>query len=323
MLNNIFPKPIRKRLYRQFFAKSPVLWANWDSFGKYLASLFPMQKPPVLIISMPRSGSSWVGEILGISPGSLYLREPITQTYLKARDAGPSFFEFNEDNLPETYQDSAKNVFAGLPLFNSSITRYPKQWGLLKRKHKRIVAKEVNPFILCWLIKHFQPRIIYLIRHPASVADSFHRLGYNGKQLKPRLSKKTLEKYDNYEHFTDSFWSEHGALQAIILKETMTIAQDYQDFRLVFYEDLCLNTLSAFKKLFDFVELEWDQTIEKQIIQRSFPETVDNHNFSTQRNSSCEVNKWKRQLSENQIQEVKRGWLSFDPPAYKEADWQL
>lgn len=278
-------------------------------------------EPPVVILSMPRSGSSWVGEILGSSSSSLYLREPITQTHIKTRDSGPSFFEFNIDHLPDGYESAANYVFSGLPLFDRWITIYPKQWALSERSRKRIVIKEVNPFMLNWLIKNYKPRIIYLIRHPAATADSFNRLGYNGKQIEVRFSEKTLKKYPNYPQYTNSFWSDHGAMQAMVINETIDQITNDKDFRLVQYEHLCENPVSVFKELYDFAELKWDSTIENQILNRSQPETVDTHDFSTQRNSTYEMGKWKSQLPQDAIDQVKNAWLSFDPPYYGLSDW--
>ena len=193
-MRKLIPKPIRKKLYRLLYPKSPVLWANWGILSAFLAKRIKPKKPPVLILSMPRSGSSWVGEIMGLSPDSLYLREPITQTYLKTtHDGAPSFFEFDMAGLPEGYESSAKNVFSGLPLFDRRITIFPKQWALSKRSRKRIVVKEVNPFMLPWLTQNFRPRIIYLVRHPVATASSFKRIGWTGEQFDFRLSLETLE----------------------------------------------------------------------------------------------------------------------------------
>ena len=181
--------------------------------------------------------------------------------------------------------------------------------------------KEINPFMLDWLIEDFQPRIIYLIRHPAAVADSFNRLGYNGKQLESRFGKGTLEKCDNYRQYTHSFWADHGAMQAMVLNEVTKKVQNYKDLRIVQYEHLCLNATSVFKELYDFAELEWNDQIENYILKRTAPQTVDTHDFSTLRNSSYEMTKWKKQLSAEQVQDVKDAWLSFDPPFYGPSEW--
>ena len=125
MIKKLIPRPIRKQLSRLPFYKSPVWWANFGPFSRYLADRIKPLSPPVVILSIPRSGSSWVGEILGISPTSLYLREPVTQTYIKKHGRGPVCFELDPENLPATYEASLNHVIKGLPVFPQKNTIFP------------------------------------------------------------------------------------------------------------------------------------------------------------------------------------------------------
>lgn len=319
MIRKLIPKPIRRVLSHLILPKSPVLWANWGPVSQWLAHRIRPQSPPVVILSLARSGSSWVGDILGTSLTAMYLREPINLACLKEHPTKPSDFEFDMGQPPAIYESSAKNIFSGLPLFNSSITLKPKQWSLLKRKHRRVVIKEVNPFMLGWLIKTYQPRIIYLLRHPVAVTYSFERMGWTGNKFESRLTKETLSrKVPHYKQFTDSFWSEHGAFQGYLNCEIMEQAKAYKDFRVVKYEDLCADPLNEFKKLYEFAQLEWDRTVEEKIKERTQPAKTDDHAFSTQRNSAYEMEKWKHAVPEDKIQQLKEAYLSFDVPFYRD-----
>jgi len=322
MPKRLIPKPVRRQMSRLFFPESPVLWANWGTLGAFLAKAITPMNPPVVILSMPRSGSSWVGEILGLSSSSLYLREPITQTYMNMVPEGsPSFFEFDMNHLPTGYESAASHAFSGFPLFNHWITLFPKQWALSKRKQKRIVIKEINPFMLPWFIHTYRAKIIYLMRHPVATASSFKRMGWTGEQFDFRLSKKTLEQFPDYEQFTYSFWAEHGALQAFILKEVLQYANKYENMLLVRYKDICADPLTVFRNLYDFAELEWNDSVERKIYKRSHPEQVNPDPYSIHRDTSHEVKKWKKQVPAEKIAEVKKSWFSFDLPFYPESDW--
>jgi hypothetical protein len=322
MIRTLIPKPIRKQLARILLPKSPVLWTNWGVLSEILAKRIPPKQPPVVILSMPRSGSSWVGEILGLSPSSLYLREPITQTHLKmVQEGSPSFFEFDTHCLPEGYASAAANAFSGLPLFSRWITKKPDQWNLSKRKNKRILIKEVNPYLLKWFITDIKPKIIFLMRHPVAIASSFYRNGWDGKQFEFRYTHTTLkERVPEYSHFTHSFWAEHGALQAFMIKDVLSTAKDYKDLVIAKYEDLCTNPTAEYKKLFDFAHLEWNSSIEKTILEKCSPKDINNDFFSTQRNPNYEKDKWKKEVAPDNILELKQAYLSFDPPYYKD-DW--
>lgn len=320
-MRKLIPKPVRKQLSKLPFITSPVWWANFGPAGRLLATHISPQSPPVVILSMPRSGSSWVGEILGISPKAMYLREPVTYTYLKQHPSYPSIFEIKKNKMPKAYEMYAKRAFQGYPLFSEPVVKFPKQWSILNRRSKRIVIKEVNPFILPWLTTTIRPRIIYLIRHPAAVTYSYERLGWHGRKFDSRLSRETLKKkIPYYKKFTHSFWAEHGAFQAFILREILKCSQAYPDFRIVRYKDLCLNPMTVFKDLYRFAELEWNDTVEAHIRQRTQPNTINTEPFSTSRNSRHEMQKWKQEVPAKKIALAKEAWLSFDLPYYQN-DW--
>ena len=321
MIRKLIPKPIRKRLGKLPFIKSPVWWANFGPVSRYLANRIKPLSPPVVILSLPRSGSSWVGEILGLSPTAMYLREPITQSFLRRYPKSYSYFEFDEATKPNIYDLSAKNVFSGLPLFNHWITIHSNQWNLSKRVHRRIVTKEVNPFMLSWLFENFHPRIIYLIRHPVAVTYSFDRMGWSGKKFESRLSKETLEeKIPHYRKFTHSFWAEHGAFQAFVLNEICKNQKENESFSIVRYEDLCADPVNEYKKLFEFAQLEWNDAVERKILERCNPCKINNNAYSTQRDTAYEAKKWKKEVPLEKIRELKQAYLSFDPAYYKD-DW--
>lgn len=321
MIRTLIPKPIRKKLARVVLPKSPVLWANWGPLSEYLAKAIPPKQPPVVILSLPRSGSSWVGETLSLAPDAMYLREPINQAFLKKNPDKPSDFEFSLMNPPDAYVEAATTVFSALPTFSPSIVPNTRQWSLIGRKSKRLIVKEVNPFMIEWVTQVFHPKIIYLLRHPVAVTDSFVRHGWSGKKFESRLSKNTLEsKVPYYQQFTHSFWSEHGAFQAFLLNEVLESTKNYNDIMITKYEDLCADPLNEYKKLYDFSQLKWNDSIEQAILKRCNPEKVNDDFYSTQRIASYEMSKWRKTVAPDKILELKQAYLSLKPSYYAD-DW--
>ena len=66
---------------------SPIRWSRFGAASLLLAKTVKSRRPATLILSLPRSGSSWVGEILGSAANALYLREPITQTLIASGES--------------------------------------------------------------------------------------------------------------------------------------------------------------------------------------------------------------------------------------------
>jgi len=260
--------------------------------------------------------------MLGISSNALYLREPFTQTYLKTkRQEDPAYFEFDLNHPPHGYDITARNVFRGIPLFGKVVTSFPEQWTLLSRSRKRIVFKEVNPFMLEWLIVNFRPRIIYLVRHPAANAWSFSRMGWQVPQLENRISKETLEQtIPFYKECIGSFWTEQTALQAYLLRQALHYTEQYPDMRLVQFEDLCADPLTGFQDLYQFAGLKWDHVVEQKIRMHVHPEKISLRHHSTYRDSMYEATKWKKEVPPEIIAQIKDTWLSFKLPFYQN-DW--
>jgi len=314
---------IKRFIRKTALGTSPVPWANLGRKSHSIARSHPSRVPPLLILSVPRSGSSWVGEIMGRSDGALYLREPITQPYLAGVKDASSFFEVDPCRLPHTYRRSADNAFSGIPAFSKAITIYPSQWKLSDRHRCRPVIKEVNPLACKWLIDTYRPRIIYLIRHPAAVAESFCKMGWDGKQFKSRFTEQTLVAENfGYEPFTASFWSEIGALQAVVLRLALAYLNGYQDSRIVKYEDLCYDPITVFRRLYEFAELQWSSRVEKDIVRHS----ASNHPNATgaydvYRDSLAMAEKWKTDVPKEKIAEIKEAYLSFSPAFYREEEW--
>lgn len=305
--------------------KSPVVWGNFGIVSHMLAETVSTQQPSILVVSLPRSGSSWVGEVLGLSGSSLYLREPITQSYMvRAGSHSASFFEVPIDGPDRAgYAKFARAAFSGVPSFPRSIIKYPNQWSLSLRAEKRIVVKEVNPLAIEWISRVYQPRIILLIRHPAAVANSFFKLNWSDPKFEDRFSRETLDReLPERRHIPSSFWAQHGILQGLVLRLALRAFNTCKDFIVVRYEDLCDEPLSTFRRLYDFAELLWNVDIEDQILARSSTGgTADPGPYDVYRNSKVEAEKWKWEMSREAIEEVRTAYLSLNPSYYLDGEW--
>jgi hypothetical protein len=100
-----------------FFKSIPVGWANYGVFSRMLAGIFKIPGPPILVVSLPRSASSWGGEILGNAKNAAYLREPITQTHF-ARGGKLTLVDVKPNCPSVVYKDAGGLVgckFLGMP----------------------------------------------------------------------------------------------------------------------------------------------------------------------------------------------------------------
>lgn len=299
-----------------------VPWARFAPLRTVARRRSP-RTPPVLVCSLPRSGSSWVGEVLGGASDALYLREPITQTWL-----GPgrrTIFAVDPAAPPADYAAAADAALAGIPVFPRNIVRKPEQWEMTARAERRVVVKEVNPMALSWLRAAFAPRTILLVRHPAAVAESSRRLGWTeidpAGQAAMFLSGPLARWRDAFAP-ADDFWTRHGVLQGAATRVALDATAGAGDCRVVAYESLCADPLTVFRDLFDFAGLTWTPGVEGAVAARSGAAGDRADAYGTVRDSRGMIDRWRRDVTAADAARVREGWRRFDLPWYADgADW--
>lgn len=321
-MNAQWRQSIRRLLHR--LNLSPVPWANFGPASRFIAMATAPTLQPVLIISRPRSGSTWVGGTLGRAANALYLREPVTQTHIRAHPEGAEF-ELDISGPPNTYLKAARAIDAALPAFHPDIAIYPEQWRLRHRRLKRLVIKEVNPLALRWFIERWQPKVVFLIRHPAGVAASYAArrwwIGQSGFERRFRAERFLSGEIEPARH-AHSQWSELGAVQALILNLALEQLRGVADHLIVKYEALCEDPLKGFAEIYDFAGLDWSGDVERHI--RAETEVAEHDRsdvYETTRNSRRMAQSWREDLTLSQIADVKDAYLHYRPPFYQATEW--
>jgi hypothetical protein len=154
------------------------------------------------------------------------------------------------------------------------------------------------------------------------VAGSFNKLGWGG-HLDQRFSSTRLAALNvPAKELASSFWREHGALQAVVLRVTLEALRNYGDCKVVKYEDLCASPVETFRELFRFAALNWTSDIEERIVRHSTsnqPSATGQYDLC--RNSRAIVDKWRTEIADEAIDEIKESYLSFRPPYYGAEEW--
>ncbi len=289
-----------------------ITWAglrrrlNWGRLGGLsvlAARTVRTRSPAVLILSLPRSGSSWVGDTLGHAADAMYLREPLTQSGLLTR--GEWVFEADPSGLPSRYWETADAAFAGVPRFGAQIAPIPGQWAFGDRPRRRVVVKEVRCLTNLALVARYGPRVVFLVRHPAAVALSYRRLGWG------RLEEAAE-------------WRLHGERQARAQRLVLDGLAGQGEHRVVVYEDLCADPREEFRRLFAFAGLTWDAGVERLVEQTTSGAVGDDDRdpYGVHRSSGRMIESWRGRAEPGLIQALREGYASVDVPWYREdADW--
>jgi hypothetical protein len=301
-MKEAIPQPVRRHLgpLRQLIFRPGFALSRMPMLGELISAIAPTLQPPILVVSLPRCGSSWVGSILGSSETALYLREPITQSYVSQIGKGTApVFELGACKDLRLYDRLATRAFNGVPRFGGKIVHSPGQWTLLNRKCKRVVIKEVNPLAVEHWWEAFHPKVIFLVRHPVAVMRSHDALGWKR-----------------------SGWEQGGAHQAEVQNLTMKFLQRI-DHAVVRYEDLCAEPLREFARIFGYCGLPLSAAVRSEIEGSSNTEAeYVPGRYDTVRDSRRMRERWRFEVDPKDVELVRRGYLAMQPSFYTDAsDW--
>jgi hypothetical protein len=277
----------------------------------------------LLALTTPRRGSSWVGPTLGGAAAAAYRREPLTHDWARRRGR-PAVFEPDPTAPPPSYRRDADLAIAGVPRFPGDVVRDPRQWRVTDRG-RRVVVKEVNPLAVHWLVETCRPRLLYLTRHPAAVAESTTRQGWQvhgyGELFPPsrRASGELRE-----EEVGEDVYTRLGAVQAHAARRVLDVVDRAASYgieaRVQSFESLCLDPLGEFRALFDFAGLRWDDAVAVDVRARSEGRAVTSDEPVSRRSAEL-PDLWRHALTIEQAAAVRRGWEMFDPPLYGPETW--
>lgn len=248
------------------------------------------------IFSVPRSGSTWLGQIFNSCPNVMYKFQP-------------NFAYSFEGNLKK---DSSKNeidlFFKRLqktedPFVNAKISISSKENIIFDKEFlNTLVFKETHYIeIIENLLEKTDVKIIGLVRSPFSVINSWVKIP---KEFNPEWNildewKFAPSKNKENEHYYFGFEKWKKSTQ-LFLK----LKNKYQDsFYLLNYDDLLKNTKETIENLFDFCELEL--TEQTKLFLSNSKKENDTDAYSVFKNKIND-NEWMSELPVQIIEEIKR-----------------
>ena len=272
----------------------------------------------IILTGVPRSGTTWIGEILNTLPNSAMLFEPLHLGRVPEADqAGFSWTTFLE---PEC-DDPLKIEFMRTILTGKLINRWLARDLTLKdcRGMKTLIVKFVRAHMLIeWIVQHFPiRRPIYVIRHPCAVIASMLRLEWRNFTDKasvmgePMLKKfpelKVLvEDLDTVEEFLAAKWC---------LSNYYALTRPYpRNFELIIYERMVSQRETEFQRLFKAV----GYPIPDEAFSRLKSPSVTTH-FGDPWKGKGPLHGWTKILNKEQTHRILNVVKAFGMDFYTEA----
>lgn len=249
-----------------------------------------MENQLLAIHGVPRSGTTWLGQIVNSHPEVVYKYQPLFSYELKgflsndaSREQIDEFFRLLA-NTNSPFLDQEAGIEKGI------IPRFQKGAPRL------IAYKEVryHHILENMLHQHDGVKAIGIVRNPLAVIHSwlkspreFRRdLGWD-EETEWRFAQ-SKNQYRPEEFFGYEKWKEVAQLFE-------QLATDFPDrFRVVMYADLLHNTEQITRGLFEFLALDWSPQTSSFLHQSTMEHQPDTYSVYK---SKAYDNDWKRGLS--------------------------
>jgi Sulfotransferase family len=300
----------------------------------------------ILVTGSHRSGSTWVGKTLALSPAVGYIGEPFGLHHRPGQFAAnfswwfPYINSENEesfvapvlDMLSFRYRTDQEMRAIQSPRDAARLVLDRIRFERYRRNGVRPLLKDpLAVFSAEWLASRFRVQPVVLIRHPAAFVSSLKRLGwlhpFDHFLAQPLLMRDMLS---TYQSIVEEFAALQRPLveQAILLWKLIhhTILQyrkRHPEWIFVRHEDLSRNPLQRFEEIFSRLGLSFTERIRARILQAtSDTNQAEPHNhMQLNRASRAGIWNWRQRLSEKEIDRIRTAVEPVSREFYDDADW--
>jgi hypothetical protein len=304
-----------------------------------------MQRP-ILVTGAHRSGTTWVGTMLALSPRVGHIHEPFSPVTAPGISSAPfdRFFVYVTEENEGPYLEPLRRTMEfrygvrrqlGAIRSPRELARSARDFGSFAasraRRSRPLLKDPIAVFSSEWLATRFDAQVIALIRHPAAFASSLKRLGWShdfrGFLDQPLLLRDHLGPFE--AEIRDFAERERDAIdQAILLwrliySTVATFRERHPGWTFVRHEDLSRAPVPGFEALFATLGVELDDGIRERIaahsaagnpaeLRRAHDVTLD---------SAANVASWKRRLEPAEVERIRAGVADVAPAFYPDEDW--
>jgi hypothetical protein len=301
----------------------------------------------LLIVGVPRSGTTWIGRALGHTERAAYVNEPDgfrdPLAFRTMVDHGENPILAPGDKAPDverlwagalaggrpagTIRDRlARAIYERTPLDQlravRAAGRASGRAGLAARlavarvadpDGARVVVKSVQSALaLDWIVHRFAPQVLLVERNPFNVLASWAELGY----VRNAREAAAIAAYARTRWGIDApgDGEPHLAQQAFLFGVLTSALRDaaaaHPEWARTHHEELCVDTVARFRALAAEVGLVWGDAAERFVTESD----RDGTPYRTQRRTKDQPDRWRERLDAGQVATI-RGTLARFPHA--------
>jgi Sulfotransferase family len=305
------------------------------------------RRRPLLVTGAHRSGTTWVGRMIDLSPDVGYINEPFNPHHQPGicGCTFPLWFQYVNRHNEHHFRPhlGATLAFRYRPVAQLARTRRPGEVERLLRdgleftrarlrRARPLMKDPIAAFSSSWLASTFDMATIVLVRHPAGFASSLKRLGwshpFNDFLAQPALMEERLQAFEGeiarmakVEH---DIVDQASLLWRMIYSVLLEYRRAHPDWIVVRHEDLALDPVGGFARLYGRLGLGYSEDIRRRVrwYSSGSPELeADAGPYAIRRASEQAIQGWRQRLS---AEEQSRLRAQVEPLAtrfYAESEW--
>lgn len=307
--------------------------------------------PPILVTGSHRSGSTWIGNVLALAPGTGYIHEPFNRRHRKGicrvhfRHTYTRITAANEaeylgalrDTLAWRFSPGAQlgQIKRGRDLLR--MARDMGYFGAMRVRRARPVMKDpIALFAAEWLASRFGMAVVIAIRHPAAFVASLRAAGWDRFPFadlrdQPLLIEGPLALFK--EEILAAAEERPDVIEMGILlwrifhHEIDRYRREHPDWVFVRHEDLSRDPVPAFRDLFGRLGLAFSAGVEARM-GAFLSEGADTRTLfkpgntaDLGRDSRGNIQSWKRRLEPGEIALIRARTADIAERFYGPEDW--
>lgn len=279
----------------------------------------------IALFAQPRSGSTWLAEILNHIPKSIILNEPLWRGHLQTHGVMPGKEEGKVEEtkklnfyyyqpIPEEARWPDAEAFFD-KLFRGGVCKI----GLYKlNEFAKLANAEVFLVKFCyahllfhWLIGRYPIRPVVLIRHPcAVVASQLQHYSWNTFKKAPFFKLAHFlhnNYYLQYEEILKNTHTPEGVLAALWAINIKAIQQPHlhnKEWLTIAYEKLYLQSEKELGRLFAWLQYPIPPPLQECIYQPSISTSIASRKLLMNQDPYKHLVQWKESLNKRQISNI-------------------
>lgn len=301
---------------------------------------------PILVTGAHRSGTTWVGKMLAANSQAAYVSEPLNVHHRPGvlRAKVNHWYQYvcdeNEGEYLSAFEELLDYRYHTLNEIRSirslkDFLRMGRDFAIFYNGlmlGQRILLKDpFAVFSIPWFAKRFDASVVVTVRHPAAFVSSLKRLGwsFDFRDLleQPLLMRDQLGAYRERMQSikTGDVVGQASLLWTMIYRTVHEYRNVNPDLRAVRHEDLSRDPVSGFRELYASLDLDFTPRVEKRILNASSSENPVELSrkkiHSVKLDSRANVENWRKRLTEEEIDRVRRITEETARLFYAEANW--